>query len=632
MVLITDKDIIDVESKLSLKFDGGSKEFIKCTTNKDIQACPGAGKTTALVAKLDILANKMPFPDKRGILVLTHTNVAVEEVKRKLGYNTNKILGHPNHIGTFQSFVNKYLAIPRYVKYFGKRPSTIDSSLFEKKLISLLEKYSVGKWLLARSQENLLNIEEFLDSLEIYEDKIVLELGSKKKTMVNSTRPFYAKLKNFLEFDPTTQVMAKGYLTYDHCYQLAEEYLREIPSIANIISARFKYVFVDESQDTDLRQFTLLKTIFDNSDSIVQKIGDNDQAIFNFGNLDDLTWEIDRDHIRINDTKRLSPKICTAARNFSITDYLLQSNSTVDINPIIIVFDDDKINQVLPKFAEMIKKYNLNLENQPYFKAIGSIGKTHSKYHTLPSYITPHLVRSPQTVITNDLRVKINQSFNKVSPNIVNNIYWSLIILYLDTVDIKYENRSYTKNTLFYYLRVNNNNLLSELKAKSFQMIKEISDQTNLTLIIESSLQLLAGFMSFSYDATKLDILISDYKILNSKNVSNMVTFQVGDTPIDIHISTIHKAKGETHTATLVLETFNNGYDLNQLLGLLMDKKIKKFLGKKKVIYVGMTRPTHLLCLAIHKSYLKSSNNRVTLGQNEFDQIKSRGYEIIELS
>ncbi len=475
----------------------------------------------------------MPFPDKRGILVLTHTNVAVEEVKRKLGYNTNKILGHPNHIGTFQSFVNKYLAIPRYVKYFGKRPSTIDSSLFEKKLISLLETHWIGRWLLARSQENLLNIEKFLDSLEIYDNKIVLELGSKKRTMVNSTSPFYAQLKTYLEWDPTTQVISNGYLTYDHCYQLAEEYLKEIPSIANIISARFKYVFVDESQDTDLRQFTLLRTIFDNSDSIVQKIGDNDQAIFNFGNLDHLTWEIDSDHIKINDTKRLSPKICAAARNFSITDYLLESNSTVDINPIIIVFDDDKINEVLPKFAEMIKKYNLNLENQSYFKAIGSIGKPNSKYHTLPSYVTPHLVTPHQTIMTNDLRVKINQSFNKINPNIINNIYWSLIVQYLDNEDIKYEKRSYTKNTLFDYLRVNNSNLLGELKSKSLQMVKEFFDQTNLTLIMESSLQLLASFMNFSCDATKLDILISNYKIPNGKNVSNMITFQVGDTPIE---------------------------------------------------------------------------------------------------
>lgn len=632
MSLITDKDIQDIEKKLSLVFDDGSKEFIKCSVTKDIQACPGAGKTTTLVAKLDILANKMPFLDKSGILVLTHTNVAVEEVKRKLGYNASKILGHPNHVGTFQSFVNKYLAIPMYVKYFGKKPSTIDSNLFEKKLTSLMETHWVGRWLLARSEENMQSIEDFLCALKICDDKIVFESGKKPKTLVNSTKPFYKKLKSYLDDDPILKVISNGYLSYDHCYELAEDYLTEVPSIANIISARFKFVFVDESQDTDIRQFTLLSTIFENSDSIIQKIGDNDQAIFNFGSSDNTTWDINREHITINDTKRLSPKICNVASNFSVTNHLLQSNSTVDINPVVIVFNDDKINEVLPKFVEIIKKLNLNQENQPYFKAIGNIAKSNAKYHTLPSYVTSHLVSVPDLTICNDLRSKITQSSNIISPHFINTIYWNLITHYLDEIGIKNINVRFTKNTLCHYLRLNNKDLLGELSSKSLQIVKEISSQTNLTLILENSLQLLASFMDFAYDEAKLHTVISSYKIPNTRSEPDKITFDVEGTTIDIHVSTIHRAKGETHTATLVLETYNYGYDLNQLLDLLMGKKNNKFHGKKKVLYVGMTRPTHLLCLAIHKSYLKSANNRVTLGKHEFDQITSNGYEVIELN
>jgi len=152
MNLITEQDIIDVERKLSLNFDDGSKEFIKCAVTKDIQACPGAGKTTSLVAKLDILASKMPFPNKSGILVLTHTNVAVDEIKHKLGHNGSKLLGYPNHVGTFQSFVNKYLAIPMYVKIFGKKPKTIDSEIFHEKLVSSMASSWMGKILLERAE------------------------------------------------------------------------------------------------------------------------------------------------------------------------------------------------------------------------------------------------------------------------------------------------------------------------------------------------------------------------------------------------------------------------------------------------------------------------------------------------
>ncbi|WP_370661077.1 hypothetical protein [Psychrosphaera algicola] len=94
-------------------------------------------------------------------------------------------------------------------------------------------------------------------------------------------------------------------------------------------------------------------------------------------------------------------------------------------------------------------------------------------------------------------------------------------------------------------------------------------------------------------------------------------------------VSTIHRAKGETHTATLIMETYNKGYDINQLLPLLKGKKKKGLEAKKKVLYVGMTRPTHLLCIAIHRTYAKSAKNRVTLSEQDLDQIRANGYEVV---
>jgi len=49
-----------------------------------IMGTTGSGKTTALLAKLIILEKKMPFPDGSGVLILSHTNTAVEEIQSKL--------------------------------------------------------------------------------------------------------------------------------------------------------------------------------------------------------------------------------------------------------------------------------------------------------------------------------------------------------------------------------------------------------------------------------------------------------------------------------------------------------------------------------------------------------------------
>ena len=73
----------------------------------DVNACPGSGKTTVLLAKLIILSRKMPLKDGMGVCVLTHTNVAINEIINKLGEKSDILFKYPNYFGTIQSFVDK---------------------------------------------------------------------------------------------------------------------------------------------------------------------------------------------------------------------------------------------------------------------------------------------------------------------------------------------------------------------------------------------------------------------------------------------------------------------------------------------------------------------------------------------
>ncbi|WP_220429199.1 UvrD-helicase domain-containing protein [Tenuifilum thalassicum] len=85
---ITDDDIKRVEKIFfpnGESFEDPNNErynFIKCIDKSiHLQACPGSGKTTALLAKIYLLSEKMPFENNRGICVLTHTNVAIDIIK-----------------------------------------------------------------------------------------------------------------------------------------------------------------------------------------------------------------------------------------------------------------------------------------------------------------------------------------------------------------------------------------------------------------------------------------------------------------------------------------------------------------------------------------------------------------------
>ena len=133
MLQVSDADIARVEGLLlpaGCGFNEERRSFIRCMESRDVVACPGSGKTTALLAKLLILASYMPFSDGRGVCVLTHTNVAIDEIKRRAGGAADALFVHPNFFGTIQGFVNRFLAIPAYRNRFKQPIQVIDNDPF----------------------------------------------------------------------------------------------------------------------------------------------------------------------------------------------------------------------------------------------------------------------------------------------------------------------------------------------------------------------------------------------------------------------------------------------------------------------------------------------------------------------
>ncbi len=92
-----------------------------------------------------------------------------------------------------------------------------------------------------------------------------------------------------------------------------------------------------------------------------------------------------------------------------------------------------------------------------------------------------------------------------------------------------------------------------------------------------------------------------------------------------LELSTIHGVKGETHDATLLLETRFHEFDLGTMLPYLTTEPARPT-GKRKLkfmrqFYVAMSRPQHLLCLAIHSDRISESDKEL-LENNEGWKIK----------
>lgn len=74
----------------------------------------------------------------------------------------------------------------------------------------------------------------------------------------------------------------------------------------------------------------------------------------------------------------------------------------------------------------------------------------------------------------------------------------------------------------------------------------------------------------------------------------------------EIEVGTIHSVKGETHDATLILETKLNQNDVQQMLPHIIDPSLDRPTADRKKafmrkLYVASSRPRHLLCIAAHK-------------------------------
>jgi DNA helicase II / ATP-dependent DNA helicase PcrA len=155
MLQVTDPDIAYAEKILFGRtgvFDTERITFIKELNTCDLQAVPGSGKTTVLLAKLLILERYLPLESKRGILVISHTNAAVDEIKSKIALHCPKLFSSPNFVGTIQSFVDRFLAIPYYTQILKKKPHRIDDEIYAEKALQFSQVFLSG---FTKVQQNL---------------------------------------------------------------------------------------------------------------------------------------------------------------------------------------------------------------------------------------------------------------------------------------------------------------------------------------------------------------------------------------------------------------------------------------------------------------------------------------------
>lgn len=633
MISVTDKDIAYAESVLLREgqhFDDERVCFIKNLNTIDLQAVPGSGKTTALLAKLLILEKYMPLKDGRGVLVISHTNAAVDEIKERIGKFCPKLFTYPNFVGTIQSFVDVFLAIPFYANQFKQKPIRIDNEIYDEQVLKFYANTPnlSLKGYLDKQNDGL----GFLKSIRINTQwKLIRYLSGTPESfkLKYHTKPIYKSLLKF-----KLDMLKKGYLHFDDAYTLANFQLDKVSNYPSLLQKRFMYVFVDEMQDMDTHQHDLLEALFhDNgeSESNFQRIGDKNQAIFNGGSIHvDNIWSERENILYLNGSHRLNQNIASQVEKLALTSNPVEGRNensdgtSINIKPVILLYQNDSKTRVISAFAKKIQTLQdrdlIPIDPSHKFMAIGWRKEVEGDEKM---GLSDYLVNFSSSGQKNKIDYKVladyvafydkdKKTLESVRKNILNGL---LKILRIENIYDEY-GRAYIKRTLINLIKGLDGDQYEVLKLNIYKWsIDSIKGELEKTL--NSIQEYIPEFLLlFGETIDKSSEFINgnsevDLSDIEPKKPLNMV--QLDD--IKVEVGTIHSVKGQTHTATLYLETYfqkdGNGvnaksYESQRLAAQISGSPLTENVGTRvkqsaKMAYVGFSRPTHLLCLAIHK-------------------------------
>ena len=587
----------------SCHFSDDARRVINCWESKEILACPGSGKTTVLIAKLRLLADHLPLPNGRGVCVLSHTNVAINEIKNKFGDLAYKLLSYPNFVGTIQSFIDRYILFPFLRSEITCSIHLTSDDDYAKCLYSILKSIDSNTYRFIRIQYQrrraFSKIIDFIKNIYIDDDgSLKLKLGARLIASKDNIHAKNFKLANKKLFE-------NGVIRYSDTYRYTENILEDNQLILqDILSQRFAFVFIDEYQDCSKIQRQIFEQVFSSQGTIFQKIGDINQAIYIDESNNDSYWGAGESYLSIANTNRCSQEIADIITEFQSEYEITSERGTSGIQPTLFVYNNAL--NVLPSFIQSIKDNNL-IRDGGVYKAIGIYqnvsGLKISDYW--PQFKSKSKISSENRYFY--FVLNIMQALNNGKTYIAEQIIRMLICKLLHITDKKYDDgKYYTTKSIKHFLQFFCNdeyktyilNLINKAPL-TFEETKDGVNEILFYLLGENIFQEIPDY--FTQENQSDSAPLAD-NILKSEEFG-----------LSIEFDTVYGVKGETHDATLYLETeIRNSSDIIRTAKFISNNGrhgSDLYKKNKNCVYVGLSRPRYLLCLAIRRNTYDSYKN-----------------------
>lgn len=488
------------------------KEAVYSNANKILcLAGAGTGKTYTMISRIEHLVEDGADPE--SILVLTFTNAAAFEMKSRYSLNTKTV---PN-FRTFHGFCYSLLV----------NDESVRNKLGYLKVPDILEPDAESKMDLEISTKLSINI--------------------KSKNISNSSKQLFLKYK-------IKQMKSKNVISFDYLCQSVCKLFENDDSSITCYKKKYKYVFVDEFQDTDELQWNFVKSF---TDSNLFVVGDVLQNIYKFRGTTDtiiksLVTDCDWKTYRLEDNYRSTKQIVEYANEFSkYSDdkyrVSLHSDLIGDDVKIINYGDNDIFNR-----QNIVGYFLKNYMNSDEKSSYAILCRTNAEVNDIKH-------------ILNECGIEFNDEENSID-YILNIIKSSIDYSYrMDFLSSMLNSEEFSR-----YIRVKNdmslnsfldmfkrnikisyaNNLIGTYK----DIVSTINDSNHIE--VSDSLKYLFGIdvpvIPLEFDGIES---ISEYLI---KNISGCKTVKN-----NLHIGTIHSSKGLEYDNVYILGVNTKSFRLD---------------------------------------------------------------------
>lgn len=565
-------------------------------------AVPGSGKTTVIVARTGYLLHVVGI-DPRNILTITFTKAAAREMKERFIKKFGEVNGLVPHFSTINSFClsviktcarEKQITIPELVP--NNEPIIRDIAR------TMMRDYPSDSTIKSLSQSIGKVKNELMESEQI---KKIEEEGI-------DFYEFYLKYKAHLTNN--------GLMDFDDQLLMANELLDTYPDILARAKRQYRYISLDEAQDTSLVQHRIVQKLVGRSGNIFM-VGDEDQSIYGSrGAYPEalLSFESDYDNasvIYMETNFRSDKKIVLAAnqfikRNKERHDKNMHPNSNEEGKINFVPLQDmksqphmvfDAIRKALATRDHTLAiLYRNNYSAIPIINLLQKAGLGVRTRDAAGIFLTNFVV--------SDILTFFRFAKNQTDVRLFRQLYYKLGLYLKSSVVQSIEDMMAQKPCRSALIPLTHYGRISEQVKQILRYMDELPKMSPLDGI--DSILWNIGYMD-NWLQRKIDEGASESSLMLKVNILKLVAMEYktidefllaidrirdyqGDPDSNVTLSTIHSSKGLEFDQVVLVDVFNGVLPTTS-----NTKEQKDEEEEARLFYVGATRAKHQLDIVV---------------------------------